>query len=386
METFKRLNLQIRNLVYMTSKALTLLISALFSSSCMLAQNKLFLEGTETAPFVTYQVHQGESLSGISKKFGTSVGDIMRLNGMHADSKLILGAKIKVPVEFNEASKFLKGNTALVHKVQKGETLFRLAGKHQISVDQLKQWNKLAKDGISAGDEMIVGYVYASAAGSETESLSVWTPVVEKAAPPPGKKVASKNGDGEKIETAMKGPESRAAHIVIDPDVQTNQKHKAQPDLLDDTVMKTFSQSAPKETRVVAQERTAGTGKNAVKSPVFEDDTVDYSRIPEEGFFKNGFEIGAEGKTFQTKSGTAMSFKTASGWTDKKYYIMMNDAEPGAFVKISNGNGKFVYAKVLWNLGNIKENEGLDFRISNAAASVLGIADEKFSLQVTYPQ
>ena len=45
-------------------------------------------------------------------------------------------------------------------------------------------------------------------------------------------------------------------------------------------------------------------------------------------------------------SGISKTFKTASGWTDGKYYILANDIEPGTIVKVTADNGSAVYAKV----------------------------------------
>lgn len=61
----------------------------------------------------------------------------------------------------------------------------------------------------------------------------------------------------------------------------------------------------------------------------------------------------------------------------------MNDLEPGRVVKVQNGD-KTIYAKVLWNLGTGKENQGLTYRISDAAAQALGVNGDKFTLSVTY--
>ena len=48
-------------------------------------------------------------------------------------------------------------------------------------------------------------------------------------------------------------------------------------------------------------------------------------------------------------------------------------------------NGKAIYAKVLGQMSGIRQNEGYDIRISNAAAQVLAIADaEKFIVQIAY--
>jgi len=43
-----------------------------------------------------------------------------------------------------------------------------------------------------------------------------------------------------------------------------------------------------------------------------------------------------------------------------------------------------VYAKVLGPLPDVKEDYGLLLRISNAAATVLGVPDSKFSVKINY--
>jgi len=113
---------------------------------------------------------------------------------------------------------------------------------------------------------------------------------------------------------------------------------------------------------------------------------VDTATVPAAGYFSTTFGTDVSGKKLQTANGMAMTFKTASGWTDKKYYILMNDASPGSIVQITNADGKAIYAKVLWKMGNPEDNEGLNFRISDAAAAVLGLNDIKFPITVAYYQ
>jgi hypothetical protein len=83
---------------------------------------------------------------------------------------------------------------------------------------------------------------------------------------------------------------------------------------------------------------------------------------------------------------TSGIFKTTSGWQDAKYYLLIDKVEPGTIVRITNpANNKIVYAKVLYAMEGIRQNEGLDIRISNAAASALDITDiEKFIVKVNY--
>ena len=97
-----------------------------------------------------------------------------------------------------------------------------------------------------------------------------------------------------------------------------------------------------------------------------------------ESFFASSFK-----NTGNKLNGIAATFKTASGWMDKKYYVLINNIAAGSIVAVK-ANNKIVYAKVLGELPDIKEDDGVLLRISNAAASILGIADSKFDVEVGY--
>ena len=109
--------------------------------------------------------------------------------------------------------------------------------------------------------------------------------------------------------------------------------------------------------------------------------------LTEFGYFKPQFE--QQSKTTpaaKNETVTAGIFKTTTGWQDTKYYLLMDQLQPGTIVKIINpGNNKAIYAKVLGKMSGIRQNEGLDIRISNAAASMLEITEQdKFIVNVNY--
>ena len=107
----------------------------------------------------------------------------------------------------------------------------------------------------------------------------------------------------------------------------------------------------------------------------------------EEGYFKWHFEQQAkQHSAVNDKTVTSGIFKTTSGWTDSKYYLLIDGVVAGTIIKISNPtNNKSVYAKVLGQMEGINMNKGLDIRISNAAASGLGITEtDKFIVKVNY--
>jgi len=102
------------------------------------------------------------------------------------------------------------------------------------------------------------------------------------------------------------------------------------------------------------------------------------------GTFEDLYALQASKKSREKKWGQAATFKSTSGWQDKKYYVLINDVRPGTILKISSSDNKVIYAKVLGSMPEMKENNGLLLRISNAAASNLGIIDPKFPVQITY--
>ena len=105
------------------------------------------------------------------------------------------------------------------------------------------------------------------------------------------------------------------------------------------------------------------------------------------GFFKSQFQLQLKVQPLSTDETVAAGiFKTASGWQDAKYYALMDNVDPGTIIKIENpNNNKAIFAKVLDKVSGIRQNDGYDLRMSNAAAIALDIADtDKFFVRVIY--
>lgn len=105
---------------------------------------------------------------------------------------------------------------------------------------------------------------------------------------------------------------------------------------------------------------------------------------PEEGYFYEAFNASVIGQRWQEKSGLCAAFKSISGWGDQRYYVLMNDIAVGTIVRISTGGNKFICARVLGSLPDIKANKGLLMRLSNAAAEKLGINEQSFIATIQY--
>lgn len=304
----------------------------------------ILITGSLLAQNLTHKVVKGETLSAIATKYGTTVGDIMRYNGMNASSQLSIGQMVKIPPAATKAKAATTdtkpaaaaNSNAREHVVQKSETLYAISKKYGVTIPQLQKWNGLTAAGIQVGQKLIVSDPSASVARNQSP----------------------------KTEVTAKNPEPTPS----DPTAKTQQTEAA-----------TSPQKSIKTTSIEVVPATTVTTDPAENS----NEKISLSDIPAEGFFKNDFLRTANSASTQTVKGTGMVFKTTSGWNDRKYYILMNQAPVGSIVKIS-ANNKTVYAKVLWKLEEMKLNEGLSFRLSDAAANALGINDNKFNLTVEF--
>ena len=94
-----------------------------------------------------YVVKRGDSLWSISKKYGISVNDLKRLNNL--DSNLLsIGQTLKisgVPQTIND-----------IYVVKNGDTLYGIASRFGINVNELKKYNNLSSDSLSIGQQLYI--------------------------------------------------------------------------------------------------------------------------------------------------------------------------------------------------------------------------------------
>jgi len=102
----------------------------------------------------------------------------------------------------------------------------------------------------------------------------------------------------------------------------------------------------------------------------------------EEGYFATLFSDQKKSASFQTLDGTASVFKSISGWQDKKFYILTNEIPIGTIVKITTADFKTICAKVINALPDVSNS--IQYRLSDAAAAILGITNKTFQITVTY--
>ncbi len=102
---------------------------------------------------ILYMVSPGETIYGISTKYGVPVSDLLEINP-ELESGLKVGQVINIPYVPELRIKTLDENS-IVHKVQPGETLYGIAKKYNTSVNELMRLNNMQ---LKAGQALVVGY------------------------------------------------------------------------------------------------------------------------------------------------------------------------------------------------------------------------------------
>ncbi|MDY6890683.1 MAG: LysM peptidoglycan-binding domain-containing protein [Pseudomonadota bacterium] len=91
-----------------------------------------------------YQVHPGDTLSTIARRFGSSVGVIQRSNGL-AGHLIRAGQTLRVPTPA-APERPPRGKPSHLHRVDPGESFWSIARRYGVDVDDLARWNQMAPD------------------------------------------------------------------------------------------------------------------------------------------------------------------------------------------------------------------------------------------------
>lgn len=104
-----------------------------------------------TSNFITYEVLPGETLYGISRRYGLTVDDLMDANNLVGI--LRSGQILQIPVKSN-----LKENdeNGQFHLVQEGETKYGLSKRYGVTIDELEQKNPQIVRMLQTGQRIVI--------------------------------------------------------------------------------------------------------------------------------------------------------------------------------------------------------------------------------------
>ncbi len=287
------------------------------------AQNKIIVQGTFPDLYILHKTTSKESLTNISRLYNLASTPVVKVSDISENGMVAAGKQVRIPLSRN--------NFTQDGQQGESETLIALyhtvqKGENLFRISQL--YGKVRLDFLREWNDLNVDVIQL----------------------------------GQKIIIGhLRVPREKAGDILaaIPPDTGDNGYE----------ITGTTPTTEPKKEPEPKKTDTRTTSNN--------DDN-------DEGFFVAQYPSDIKGKQQVIKAGEAATFKTTSGWSDKKYYVLMNDVVPGTIVRITGPSSRSVCAKVLGALPDMKENTSLVVRMSNATASALHISDASFQVQVSY--
>ncbi|MFB5282798.1 NlpC/P60 family protein [Peribacillus sp. Hz7] len=128
-----------------------------FSAAALLSG--LFVSSASAS---TYTVKKGDTLTKIAKKYDLTVNKLKELNNLksntiYVNQKLVTStSKAKKETTAAKATVSIKNEKKTTYKVVAGDTLTKIANKHNLTLGELKQLNQLSSTVIKVGDTLIV--------------------------------------------------------------------------------------------------------------------------------------------------------------------------------------------------------------------------------------
>lgn len=308
------------------------------------AQKKeLLVKQSDKGLYLEHKVAPKESFFSVGRLYNVHPRFLSSYNKLDINKGLQIDQKLRIPLTDTNFTQKGNSGTPVYYKVGDKEGLAKVSkANRDVLLSSLRSWNKLTSDELKKDSKLIIGFLLSK----EMPSVTI-TPSVAPEQP------------------------------VTQPEVKPVEEPK-QPDI------KPVTQPVeePKQPDTKPDAKPVEEPKQPDTKPV-----VQPSNTSDQGFFKSHFDQQVR-KTPLTKDATVTAgiFKTTSGWQDGKYYLLIDAVAPGTIIKIINpSNNKAVYAKVLGEMSGIRQNEGLNIRISNAAAAALGVTDDdKFILRVLH--
>jgi LysM repeat protein len=284
--------------------------------------------------FVRHRVAQGETMFALARRYHVTVDQITTANPQ-LKTGLGIGAVVLIPragggsaprtaatatssAAAPAAAGSASGTVPARYTVARGETLFGIARRYNLSPAELMQLNHLPAGGsVRVGQEILLRAAGAGAAptASATPSPAVATPAPTPAAP------------------------ARPLEPIIAPKVNP---------------------SAPAQIATVTTTKEKDADSSENRAPTRASEVV--TRVTESG----------------------MAAAIGNSGTDK-YLALHKTAPTGTIMQVRNQmNGQSVYVRVIGPLPDTGENQNMLVRLSPRAVQKLGTSDSKFRVETSY--
>jgi len=326
--------------------------------------------GTETINgkvVVVHRVEEKETLYSLSRRYGTTVDDILQLNP-DANDGLEIGEILKVP--FSRKSTVATSTTTPggVHVVKEKETLYSISKMYDVSIEDIKEWNHMSSNSLSLGQELIIKKMNTQPVVTATTTT---TPVmtmqkgVHEVAPKETMFSISKqynvNIDDLRRWNNLEGNDLKVGQLIF----VAPPKNQAE-------VVTSPSSAVVVAAPVVKEEIPSSV--SSTPPPTTNTNTASQTVTISENV-KDGDEV--------IQAGLAELIEGTEG--NRKYLALHRTAPVGTILKVRNEmNNREVFVRVIGKLPDTALTSKLIIKVSRSAYDRLGAIDPRFRVEVTY--
>jgi len=127
--------------------------------------------------WIEHRIRNGESLSSIATKYGVTIAQLKDWNNLRSD-RISRGKKLSI---YSGDSKNYKNsvastgrtNSTVKYKVKRGDSLGEISKKFDVTIAQIKKWNKLNSNKLLMGSNLVIhGSEQVSALGDNTKKVT----------------------------------------------------------------------------------------------------------------------------------------------------------------------------------------------------------------------
>lgn len=335
--------------------------------------------GTETINGTLYIIHKvdpRETLFALSRRYNVSVDDIKQNNPIAAEG-LKIGDIIRIPYKGKA-----KGSTANVHIVKAGETLYSISKLYDLTVDDIRQMNRLS------GDELNIGQVLNL---PNTQGNTATLPVEKNHAPADTATYqwhVVRQGEtlfalsrmyNREVSELQKWNSLTDNSLSIGDSLIIGYSPKAKPvqPADDEEYVATYKQpqdNLPKEEHT---ERNLPENNQPKKEPQVVASTDEDVKVTRQ--------IVTNEADYEEMVETGLAELIENSGDTRKYLALHRTAKIGTIIRVKNEmNDREVFVRVLGKLPDTGINDKVLIKISQAAFDRLNAIDKKFRVKISY--
>lgn len=106
---------------------------------------------------INYVVKSGDTLSEIAYRYGTTVSIIAELNGIHNVNLIYTGQNLKIPVKLSDSQENQTGK--IIYTIKRGDTLWGISRRYGVSVQNIVSWNNIKNPNLIYSGNTLVLYI-----------------------------------------------------------------------------------------------------------------------------------------------------------------------------------------------------------------------------------